>query len=62
MPPKNERAAGQGNPIAISIPFTKPTEIAITAEDIQQRRVARLFLLTPETAATIARLAFEVAS
>ena len=62
MRPKNERVAGQGNPIAISKALVKPSEIAtnqqITPEDFQQRRIARLFYLQPETAATIARLHF----
>jgi hypothetical protein len=58
---KNERVAGQGNPIAISV-LAKPPEIATsqqtTPEDFQERRIARLFFLRPETAATIARLAY----
>jgi hypothetical protein len=64
LPPKAERvAAGHGNnPIAISTVLAKPAEIAITPpvtpEDIQQRRLARLFFLSPDVAATIARLHF----
>lgn len=58
MSPKAERVAGQGNPIAISIVLTKPADIAIPPEDIQQRRVARLFFLSPDTAKTVARLAY----
>jgi hypothetical protein len=58
MSQKAERVAGQGNPIAISSVLTKPADIAITAEGIQQRRLAKLFFLPPETAATIARLAY----
>ena len=65
MSPKNERVAGQGNPIAISTVLAKPPEIAtnqqITPEDFQQRRIAKLFFLQAETAATIARLAYGVA-
>jgi hypothetical protein len=42
--------------------LAKPLEIAtnhqITPEDFQQRRIARLFFLSPEIAATIARLHF----
>lgn len=56
--PKAERAALAGDPIAISKVLAKPIEYCTSAEDFQQRRVARLFLLTPETAATVARLAF----
>ena len=62
MPPKAERAALAGDPIAISTALAKPAEIApnqqITPEDFRQRRIARLFFLQPETAATIARLAY----
>jgi hypothetical protein len=58
LPPKAERVAGQGNPIAIPKVPTEPFEIAITPEDFQQRRLAKLFLLPPDTAATIARLHF----
>lgn len=58
MPHNAERVAGQGNPIAISKALAKPAEIATTPQEIQRRRLARLFLLTPETAATIAHLAF----
>jgi hypothetical protein len=61
LPPKAERVAGQGNPIAISTVLAKPADVAITPEDIQQRRVSRLFFLTPETAATVARLAYGAA-
>jgi hypothetical protein len=58
LPPKAERVAGKGNPIAISSVPTEPLEIAITPEDIQQRRLAKLFFLSPDVAATIARLHF----
>jgi hypothetical protein len=63
LPPKKaERVAGQGNPIAISKALIKPQEIATTPattpEDIQRRHVARLFFLSPEMAATVARLAY----
>lgn len=61
MPPESKRVAGQGNPIAISEPLTKPAEIATTPEQIQQRRIERRFFLTPETAATVARLAYGAA-
>jgi hypothetical protein len=61
LPPKAERAALAGDPIAISTVLAKPHEIATTAEDIQQRRIAKLFFLQPETAATIARLAYGAA-
>jgi hypothetical protein len=67
LSPNAERvAAGHGNnPIAISTVLAKPAEIAttpaITPEDIQQRRVARLFFLSPDTAATVARLAYGAA-
>jgi hypothetical protein len=62
LPPEAERAALAGDPIAISTALAKPIEIATLAEDIQRRRIAQLFYLTPETAATIARLAFEITS
>jgi hypothetical protein len=62
LSPESKRAALAGDPIAISIVLTKPAEIAtnqqITPEDFQERRIARLFYLQPETAATIARLHF----
>jgi hypothetical protein len=60
LPTNAERVAtGQGNnPLAISTVLAKPTEIATTPQEIQQRRIARLFFLQPETAATIARLHF----
>jgi hypothetical protein len=58
LPPKAERVAGKGNPIAIPKVPTEPFEIATNHEDIQQRRLARRFLLLPDTAATIARLAY----
>jgi hypothetical protein len=60
MSQKTERvAAGHGNnPIAISTVLVKPADIATTPQEIQQRRIARLFFLQPETAATIARLHF----
>jgi hypothetical protein len=58
LPPKAERAALAGDPIAISTVLAKPAEIATTTEDIQQRRLARLFFLSPDVAATIARLHF----
>jgi hypothetical protein len=58
LPPNAERVAGKGNPIAISSVLTEPPEIAITPEDIQQRRLARLFFLSADVAATIARLHF----
>jgi hypothetical protein len=57
-PPNAKSVAGQGNAFAISTVLTKPAEIAITPEDIQQRRLARLFFLSPDVAATIARLHF----
>jgi hypothetical protein len=58
MSQKAERVALAGDPIAISKALAKPTEIATTAHEIQQRRIGRLFFLQPETAATIARLHF----
>ena len=58
MPPEAERAALAGDPIAISIVLAKPLEIATTAEEFQQRRLAKLFLLPADAAATIARLHF----
>jgi hypothetical protein len=62
LPPNAERAALAGDPIAISTVLAKPPEIAtnqqITPEDFQERCIARLFFLQPETAATIARLAY----
>jgi hypothetical protein len=62
LPPKAKRVAGQGNPLAISTVLAKPAEIAttqqITPEDFQQRRIARLFFLPPETAVAVARLAY----
>jgi hypothetical protein len=58
LPPKAERAALAGDPIAISKALAKPVEIAITPEDIQQRRLAKLLFLSPDVAATIARLHF----
>lgn len=58
MSQKAERVARPGNPIAIRIALTKPVEIATTPEEIQRRRVARLFLVSPATAATIAHLAY----
>jgi hypothetical protein len=62
LPPKAERVAGQGNPIAISTVLGKPAVIATTStstpEEIQQRRLARLFFLTPQTAAAVAELAY----
>jgi hypothetical protein len=58
LPPKAERAALAGDPIAISSVLTKPAEIATTPQEIQQRRLAKLFFLTPDVAATIARLHF----
>jgi hypothetical protein len=61
LPPESKRAALAGDPIAISIVLAEPSEVAITAEHIQQRRVARLFFLTPATAATVARLAYGAA-
>jgi hypothetical protein len=65
LPPKAKRVAGQGNPLAISTLLAKPADIATTPattpEDIQQRRVARLFFLSPDTASTVARLAYGVA-
>jgi hypothetical protein len=54
---KAERVAGQGNPIAVSAFLTKPTEI-IAPEEIQRRCLAKPLFLQPETAATIAHLAF----
>jgi hypothetical protein len=57
-PPKAKSAAGQGNAFAISTVLAKPAEIATTPEDIQQRRLAKLFFLSPDVAATIARLHF----
>jgi hypothetical protein len=65
LPPDAKRVAGQGNSPAISSVLTKPFEIATTPpttpEHIQQRRLARLFFLSPDTAATVARLAYGVA-
>jgi hypothetical protein len=62
LPPKAKSAAGQGNAFAISTVLIKPQEIvttpATTPEDIQQRRLAKLFFLSPDVAATIARLHF----
>jgi hypothetical protein len=58
LPLKAERAALAGDPIAISKVLAKPVDIATTPQEIQQRRIARLFFLQPETAATIARLHF----
>jgi hypothetical protein len=58
LPPKAERAALAGDPIAISTELGQPSEIATTPEVIQQRRITRLFFLQSETAATIARLAY----
>lgn len=62
MPLESKRAALAGDPIAISQVLTKPSDIAtnqqITPEDFQQRRVARLFFLSPDSAATVARLAY----
>jgi hypothetical protein len=55
LPPKAERVAGQGNPIAIQ---SKHVDVAITLEDRQQHCVARQFLLSPATPAMIARLAY----
>jgi hypothetical protein len=61
LPPESKRVAGQGNPIAIPIVLAKPAEIATTQERIQQRRLERLFFLTPETAAAVAELAYGAA-
>jgi hypothetical protein len=61
LAPDAKRVAGQGNPLAISMTLAKPSEIATTPEDIQQRRIARLFFLPPATAATVARLAYGAA-
>lgn len=58
MPLKAERVAGQGNPLAISTVLAKPADIATPQEQFQQRRIEQLFSLTPETAATVARLAY----
>jgi hypothetical protein len=61
LTPNAERAALVGDPNAISTVLTRPLEIATTAEDIQQRCLAKLFFFPPETAATIARLAYGAA-
>jgi hypothetical protein len=58
MPQKAERVAGQGNPIAIQVALTKPRKIATAPDNFQRRCIARLFFLSPATAATIARLAY----
>jgi hypothetical protein len=61
-PPNAKSVAGQGNAFAISTVLAKPAVIAtippVAPEDIQQRRLARLFFLSPDVAATIARLHF----
>jgi hypothetical protein len=58
LPPKAERAALAGDPIAISTVLAKPLEIATTPEEFQQRRLSRLFFLSPDVAATVAHLAY----
>jgi hypothetical protein len=61
LPPESKGAALAGDPIAVSKVLATPTEIAITAEPVQQRRLARLFFLTSATAAIVARLAYGAA-
>lgn len=61
MDQKAERVAGQGNPIAVSAFLTKPADIAITLEAFQHGRIAHLYFVRSASAATIARLAYEVA-
>jgi hypothetical protein len=58
LPPNAERLAVVGEPIAISTELGQPLDIATNPEVIQLRRIARLFFLPPDTAATIARLHF----
>jgi hypothetical protein len=57
-PPNAKSVAGQGNAFAISTVLVKPVDTGTRPQEIQQRRLARLFFLQPETAATIARLYF----
>jgi hypothetical protein len=61
LPPKAERAALAGDPIAISTVLAKPLEIATASEEYQRRRLARLFFLSPDVAATVANLAYGAA-
>jgi hypothetical protein len=48
-------------PNCISTALTTPKDDSETAVQLQDRRLVRLFFLPPETAATIVRLAYEVA-
>jgi hypothetical protein len=64
--PEMQRAARQGDPNCISKPQPNQNSVArqpgqLTTDEIQSRRVARLYAVSFATAATIARLAYAVA-
>jgi hypothetical protein len=55
---KSNEAALAGDLTVISSTLGKPDEISTIAEIVQARRLARLLYVPPETAVTIARLAY----
>jgi hypothetical protein len=57
-PPETERAALAGGPIRKSNALATPANTATEPEALQARRLAQLFFLSPDAAATIARLHF----
>jgi hypothetical protein len=60
--PECKRTALADGPNCISKKFTTPTDNSETAGQLQARRIAKRFFVTPETAATIARLAYGAAA
>lgn len=59
--PEMQRAACQGDPNCISKALTTQKDHNELAEKLQERRLARLFFLSPDVAATIARFAYGAA-
>jgi hypothetical protein len=55
---ENERAGVVADPIAISSVPGKPEEYCTIAQQLQQRRLARVFFLPAQVAATVAELAY----
>jgi hypothetical protein len=58
LPPESKRAARQGDPIRIPISAPDNASEPAVPQVLQARRIARLFSMEFETAATIARLAY----
>jgi hypothetical protein len=60
MDPETRNRPG-ANRTAIRKASSAPEAISDTVEQLQERRLARLFFLSPDVAATIARLAYGAA-